>query len=126
MPDLTLDFTWYRDPKGYQLIPAKVPKLRPGQSILDVLANEIEPARIVCNSKERQSYRPLEIPNLAGRFINMARSEAGVLKFVEKFGPLTHDGLRGKGGVVPKIMDQAEAMVRYGTRGLGKFKAWIE
>ena len=56
----------------------------------------------------------------------MARSEAGVLKFVEKFGPLTHNGLRGKGEIVPEIMDQAEAMVRDGARGLGKFKAWIE
>ena len=40
MPDLTLDFTWYRDPKGYRLIPAKVPKLRPGQSILDLPARD--------------------------------------------------------------------------------------
>ena len=126
MPELTLDFTWYKDPKGYRLVPAKLPQLRPGQSLLDVPATGIEPARIFGKGGKLQSYRPLEIPNLVGRFIEMARSEAGVLKFVEKFGPLTHDGLRGKGEVVPEIMDQVEAMVRYGTRGLGKFKAWIE
>src|SRR5262249_19032374 len=126
MPDLALDFTWYRDPKGYRLIPAKIPKVRPGQSIMDVPASDIEPARIVRNGGELQSYRPLEIPNLVGRFINNATSEKGVLEFVEKFGPLTHGGLGNKGEIVPDVVDQAEAMVRYGTRGLGRFKAWIE
>jgi len=125
MPDLTFDFTWYRDLKGYRLIPAKLPPRRPGQSLLDVPSVGVEPARIVRNNGPLQTYRPLEIPNLVGRFINMARSEAGALEFVEKFGPLTIAGLRGKGEVVFEIMDEAAAMVRYGTRGLGKFKAWI-
>jgi hypothetical protein len=126
MPDLTLDFTWYKDTKGYRLVPAKVPKRRPGQSLLDVPSTEIEPARIVGRGGKLQSYRPLEIPGLVGRFFEMATSEKGVLEFVEKFGPLTHQGLRGKGEIVPEVVDQAKAMVRYGTRGLGKFEAWIE
>jgi len=126
MPDLTLDFKWYRDPKGHRLIPARFPKLRKGQSIMDAPMADIEPSRIVRNGGELQSYRPLEIHNLAGLFIKMARSETGVLEFVEKFGPLTSDGLRGKGEIVFEIIDQAEAMVRYGTKGLGRFKAWIE
>jgi hypothetical protein len=126
MADLTLDFTWYRDPKGYRLIPAKLPKRRSRQDLLDVPAIGIEPARIVGNGGKLQSYRPLEIHNLAGLFIRMARTEAGVLEFIEKFGPLTHAGLGSMGEIVPDIVDEAEAMVRYGTRGLGKFKAWIE
>jgi hypothetical protein len=126
MPDLTVDFKWYRDPKGYRLVAAKVP--RRGQSwreILDTPASEIAPARIVRNGGALQSYRPLEIPDLFDRFIRMARSENGVLEFVEKFGPLTVNGLRGKGEIVLDVMDQAKAMVRYGTRGLDKLTVSI-
>jgi hypothetical protein len=109
MPDLTLDFTWYRDPKGYRLVPAKLP--RRGQSIMDVPMGDIEPARVVRNRGPLQSYRPLDhFPALFDRFINTATSEAGVLAFVEKFGPLTHDGLRGRGDVVLDVIDQARAM----------------
>jgi hypothetical protein len=125
MPDLVIDFTWYRDPKGYELVPAKLPKLRPGQSILDAPSNGIEPARIVRNGDQLQSYRPLEMPNLVGEFIKMATSEAGVLEFVRMYGPLTHSGHRGKGEVVPEIIDQAKYMARYGSKGLNQLKAWI-
>jgi hypothetical protein len=126
MPDLTLDFTWYKDPKGYRLIPAKLPRWRPGQSPLDVPSIGIEPARIVRNGGALQSYRPLEhFPTLFDDFIRTATSEKGVLEFVEKFGPLTRGGL-GKGEIVPEVVDQARDMARYGTRGLGKLNAWIE
>jgi hypothetical protein len=108
MTELTLDFTWYKDPEGYRLIPAKVPKRREG---LDVPMTDIEPARIVRGGGRLQSYRPLEhFPKLFDRFINTATTENGVLQFVQKFGPLTHNGLRGKGDVVYEIMDQARAM----------------
>jgi hypothetical protein len=127
MPDLTFDFTWHKDPKGYRLVPAKLPRLRPGQSPLDVPSIGIEPARIVRNGGALQSYRPLEhFPALFDRFIRTATSEKGVLEFVEKFGPLTHDGLRGKGEIVLDVVDQARDMARYGGRGLGKLNAWIE
>ena len=110
MPDLTLDFTWFKDPKGYRLVPAKLPR-RPGQSINDVPMRDIEPARVVRNRGALQSYRPLEhFPALFDRFINTATSETGVLEFIKNFGPLTHDGLGGKGDVVPNIIDQARAM----------------
>jgi hypothetical protein len=125
MPDLTIDFTWYRDPKGYRLIPAKPSRLRPGQSILDVPMTEIAPARIVRNRGKLQSYRPLEIPDLFNRFTKMGASEAGVLKFIETYGPLTTGGLRGEGEIVLDVMDQAEAMGRYGTRGLDRLTVSI-
>jgi hypothetical protein len=125
MPDLTFDFTWYRDLKGYRLIPAKLPRRRSADP-LDLPSVGIEPARIVRNGGALQSYQPLEIPDLAGRFIQTARTEAGALEFVQTFGPLTRAGLGGRGEVVPEIMDEAAAMARYGTRGLGRFKGWIE
>ena len=114
MPDLTFDFTWYKDAKGYRLIPPKSPKRRPGQSILDASSgtSDIQPARIVRNGGALQSYRPLEVPRLFSRFINKAKSENGVLEFVERFAhrPLTHDGLHRNGDVVPAVIDQAENM----------------
>jgi hypothetical protein len=126
MPDLTFDFTWYRDLKGYRLIPAKLPRPRPGQSLLDVSPAGVEPARIVRNGGELQSYQPLDkFPNLFRQFIDMATSEKGVLEFINKFGPLSIQGLRGKGDVVPAIMDQAQAMIRPGTMQLNKLNASI-
>jgi hypothetical protein len=110
MPDLTFDFTWYKDAKGYRLIPPKSWKRRPGQSILDARMSDIQPARIVRNGGALQSYRPLEVPRLFSRFINKAKSENGVLEFVERFGPLTHDGLHRNGDVVPAVIEQAENM----------------
>ena len=125
MPDLDLDITWYKDPKGYRLIPARVPKLRPGQSALDVPSDEIA-ARIVRKGGALQSYRPLEIPNLVGRFISMATTENGVLKFVENFGPLTRSGLHGGGDVVPTVIDEAKRMSQPGaTPSFSKLNASI-
>ena len=126
MPELTLDFTWYKHPEG---LPPRSGEAAPAAAWAIALGRTGHWDRArpdFWEGREASIDRPLEIPNLVGRFIEMAKSEAGVLKFVEKFGPLTDDGLRGKGEVVPEIMDQVEAMVRYGTRGLGKFKAWIE
>ena len=109
MPELTFDFVWYKDQKGYRLIPAKPLKLRKGQSMLDVEAADIQPARIVRNGGKLERYQPLKIPNLFRKFIDV-RSDEDVLKFVNTFGPLTHHGLRGTGEIVPAIIDQAENM----------------
>jgi hypothetical protein len=112
MPELTLDFIWYKDANGYRLISAKPLRLRSGKSILDAKVGDIQPARIVRNGGSLQRYRPLEVfpPNLFKLFIDEASSEKGVLEFVRKFGPLTYDGLRGKGEVVPDVIDQARSM----------------
>ena len=97
MPDLTFDFVWYRDVKGYQLIPGKEPIRRRGQSVEEWLLNarldDIQPPRIVRKGGKLQRYRPLEIPDLFKRFITMARSPEGVSEFVETHGPLTRQGL---------------------------------
>jgi hypothetical protein len=149
MPDLKIDFTWFQDVKGYRLIPAKPLKLRPGQSILDAPARDIQPARIVRNGGALQTYRPFDMPReLFKDFINaaaldpmvkseedkalapMTRSQDGLLKFVERFGPLTYEGLKGRGDNVPDLIDAAEAMlqVRSGRifgRFLGKLDTMI-
>jgi hypothetical protein len=113
MPVLSFDFTWYRDPKGYRLIPAKPLALRKGQSIRDASPDDIQPARIVRNGGALQSYKPLVDEFLSSRVVEefmAAASEQGMLKFVEKFGPLTRDGLRGKGEIVSALIDQAKDM----------------
>lgn len=115
MPDLIFDFTWYKDPKGYRLIPTKPVKRKPGQSIgqalLDASPDDIHPSRIVRNGGALQSYRPLDkFPNLFRYFIGMPRSEKGVLEFIERYGPLTYDGLKGDGDHLQKVIDQAEEM----------------
>ena len=81
------------------------------QSILDVKSSDIQPARIVRNGGSLQSYRPLDkFPNLFRYFISIPKSESGVLEFVERFGPLTYDGLKRDGDVVPEVIDWAEEM----------------
>jgi hypothetical protein len=111
MPELVFDFTWYKDPKGYRLMPPKPLRLRSGQSILDANVADTQPARIVRNGGALQHYQPLNIPDLFRKFI-VVRSAEDVLRFVEKFGPLTHDGLRRSGDVVPAVIDQAESMAQ--------------
>jgi hypothetical protein len=111
MPDLTFDFTWFKDTKGYRLVPAKLQKRRPGVSFLDHASAAVAPARIVRNGGTLQSYRPLDdFDTLFRRFLKLAKSESGVLEFVENFGPLTYEGLKGKGDVVPQVIDWAEDM----------------
>jgi hypothetical protein len=128
MPDLIVeDFKWYKDPKGYRLVPARLGKQ---QSLMDTSFDDIEPARIVRNGGALQMYRPLNISDLFMRFTHLAKSEDGVLKFVQTYGPLTRDGL-GKGGdVAPAMIDEAENMaqaLRGGnvSRLMTKFNAWI-
>jgi hypothetical protein len=117
--DVTLDFTWYKDPKGYRLIPAKPLKLKP---VSDVLVSDIRPARIVRNGGALQSYRPFEIePRLHDQFLKLAKTESGVFKFVETFGPLTHEGLGTKGDVVLDIIKRANDMTRLLRGGIVAF-----
>jgi hypothetical protein len=113
MPDLTFDFTWYKHARGYRLIPAKPLPLRRGQSILDVQIEDFQPARIVPNGGPLQRYRPLdEFENLFEHFIRKAKSDGGVLEFINAFGPLTNDGLRRGGEVVPRMIEVAEQMAK--------------
>jgi hypothetical protein len=113
MPELSLDFKWYRDLKGYRFIEAKPVPLRRGQSILDVpfRGDWSEFARIVRKGGKLQSYRPLDVSSkLFKIFIDKAKTESGVYDFVTKYGPLTYEGLKGGGEIVRELMDRAEDM----------------
>jgi hypothetical protein len=110
MPDLMLEFTWYRDPKGYRLIPAKPVPLKPGQSILNAPLGDIRPARIVRKGGQLQSYQPLKIEDLFERFVDLCGSDEGVKKFVETYGPLTHQGIREEGEIIDEVKRQAKEM----------------
>jgi len=111
---LSLDFTWYRDPKGYRLVPATPIPRRPGQDVLDVRvrSKDIQPARIVCNGGKLQSYRPLEAgyPKPIVAYFLDVKNEKDLLDFIRRFGPLTLDGLRKNGDVVLDMIDEAKEM----------------
>lgn len=89
-----IDFAWTRDPKGYRFTDSK--PLR----------------RLVRNGPDRSS---VPCPALRGEefriFASIATSDAGLLDFVERFGPLTWDGLDAtRGDIVVLVMDNARAM----------------
>ena len=87
-----IEFTWYRDEKGYYLLP-ETPRA---------------PARIVGKGGSRQPYRPLEIPTLFRRFAKIQKTPTGVLGFIEEFGLLSFDGENGE--KVSTIIEWAEIM----------------
>lgn len=71
-----------------------------------------EPARIVRKGGTLQAYRPLDLyPGLASAFVTLTKTPAGLLDFIQKFGPLTHFGLDPKEGeLVGELLDQRRQM----------------
>lgn len=66
--------------------------------------------RIRAKGAALDPYRPLdEFPDLYERFAKI-KSEADAIKFVRAYGPLTCDGLNGKGDTIFLIQRQAESM----------------
>jgi hypothetical protein len=111
MSDLTFDFTWYRHARGYRLIEAKpIPRKR-GQSLSDATFGDIQSARIVPVGGTLLRYRPLdEYDTLFEQFVREAKDETGLLAFMNKFGPLTNDGLRKGREVAWEIIEEAKSM----------------
>ena len=129
MPEFQIVFTWYKDPKGYRLVYGRPFKESPApaaearrwayhpdrdfERILNLTPDDIEAGigRIVRNGGALERYQPLAvIPDLFTQFINKGKSDEGVLAFVKTYGPLTFEGLKGKGDHVPKMMDHAQEM----------------
>jgi hypothetical protein len=111
MPDLTFDFTWYKHARGYRLIEAKPMPRKRGQSLSDATFGDVQPARIVPIGGPLVPYRPLdEYDTLFEQFVREAKDEAGLLAFMNKFGPLTNDGLRKGGEVALEIIEEAKSM----------------
>jgi hypothetical protein len=89
-PDIILrDFTWFRDPRGYRL-------------------GDVSGAHRVCRSgASPEVYRPFEHENVLGEFGSI-QSPDGLLDFVQKFGPLTEEGMdESKGENVATALEQA-------------------
>jgi hypothetical protein len=116
MAQLFIDFEWKVDSNGYRLLdalPAGPPKTnvdpfgRPLESFLD--GDLGKPQRIVRRGGRLVTYRPLEqIDSLFKRFAKVADAQ-GLLRFVEKFGPLTKRGYDDFESVEP-MLEQAANM----------------
>jgi hypothetical protein len=99
MTPVIIEFDWVRDPKGYRLVEG------------------VRSARVIRNGKghspeDFEHCRPLSSTDSAYRvFANIATTPAGVLKFVQQFGPLTADGWDPKqGDDVRSAISNAEHM----------------
>jgi hypothetical protein len=116
-----IDFEWRRDPAGYELRVSGAPlsiaaSHGEGSTILSAsprinLALS-RPQRIVRRGGTLQSYRPLDTfgSRLPRLFADAATPEA-VLKFVERFGPLTRDGFdQNRGDEVATVIAHAKQM----------------
>ena len=105
MTTIHIDLTWYVDTKGYQ------PKN----------------GRLVPNGGKLRAYRPLDnFPTLFGIFIDQCRTQEGVVKFVNMFGPLNTSpgnlittrvlglpGFMGAGGdSIREVIQQAKLMAK--------------
>jgi hypothetical protein len=105
-----VDFTSYVDRAGYELIPDRTPRLRPGQTWLDRKASDIQPARIVGKGGKRLRRRLDNYPQLFSNFAGIKTQEE-LLAFVAEHGPLTQRITGGwEGDVVPKLLRQAKMM----------------
>jgi hypothetical protein len=133
MASLEIDFEWYLDPEGYQLLAAEEPKPVTSRNALGAIMRgeftvsqvafppwlasqpvSLKPERIVRHGGDLQPYRPLQrFDSLFQIFANSGTSADGVLHFIERFGPLTQTGLDPKvGEPVSLVISHAEAMSR--------------
>jgi hypothetical protein len=120
-----VDFRWFRDPfesgwhltKGVPALPVPTgpvdPREEAGTLALAIYTVGVprQPARIVYRGNGLQPYRPLDhFPRkLFETFSNVASSE-DLLTFVKRFGPLTHEGIDGRGDNVEHVLPHARQM----------------
>jgi hypothetical protein len=89
-----IDFTWTLDPKGYRLTESK--------PLRRVVRNGPNGSEVPCRPLNGDEFRI---------FASIATSDAGVLDFVQRFGPLTWDGWdASKGDILELVMHHARAM----------------
>ncbi len=101
-------FTWWRerDPRNYEVVEGR----ESGRPLLDAAPTSIDPTRIKPNRKCLDRYRPLdEFQTLWERFARIEKREDAV-EFVRAYGPLSREGLRGKGDAIVDILLEAESM----------------
>ena len=113
----TIDFTLWRDQRGYMLLPkAPLPPRRAGQSRFDRILNTPTNCfsdRIVGRGGPLVPYKSIsKIPDLFKIFAKISRTPKGVLVFISNYGPFTHAGIAGRGDQVLTIINQAEEMTK--------------
>lgn len=123
MPSLLIDFEWWRDRKGYRLLPKVSPE--PIEPLMHPMFNKLvpptlaqialsqKPERIVRRGGSLESYRPLDrYETLYSFYAKNAQSADGLLAFIKKFGPLTESGLKDleNGDEIPFLLGHARRM----------------
>src|SRR5215471_8979725 len=116
MPELRIDFEWWRDPKGYRRADLdrevrsrdRVAFTPTGISIGSKL---VEKPLIKRRGGKLQAYRPLELfPKLYGQFARINTPEQ-LMEFVERFGPLTNEGRDPRAGdPIGPLLEQSSSM----------------
>jgi hypothetical protein len=115
MAVVDIDFEWKRSTKGYRVVASK---RREPQLVYHPLGIRVTPSfvvdtplRIVPRRGKLEVYRP-SLDDLSRIFVATVKTKTReVLNFVEKFGPLTDDGLNPKiGESTYEALVHAEAM----------------
>ena len=135
MARLHIEFEWSRDPAGYRMGPAEIgahvayhaPKHRPARRLpvlrgqwglaytplgIRVLhGGDPKPLHIRRQGGDLVPYRPLDVFDSLFEIFARLRTDDDVLYFVERFGPLTPDGLDAqKGELVDGVLAHADTM----------------
>jgi hypothetical protein len=123
-----IEFTWWRalDRRDYEVIKATAPDrnrewttLGPFEDPLIIAVRPLVAADFswikVKKGAAMERYHPLKVQDLWKQFSNIRDWEQGI-EFVEKYGPLTRQGLEGKGDVIERINGEAAEM-RHNIRG---------
>jgi hypothetical protein len=110
LTDILIDFEWWKDPAGYRLIGKQQPANLVGELTSDELRSSFlardwgSPARIVPKSGKRKSFRPLKKPKDLFNAFKGITTDQDVLQFIQRFGPLTKDGLETDRGELVKTV----------------------
>jgi hypothetical protein len=119
MSDDLIEFEWWRDAAGYRLtqmdVVAELPNVKTDTLVWWAATPEADSGmRIVRMGGDLKPYRPMVVPMTSVLFIMFAKyvnQPSTVLAFIERFGPLTRDGLNPEiGESVTKILNHADAM----------------
>src|SRR5262249_52231595 len=107
--EIEISFGWWRERNQRDYVIKGDPRKRSiSERVHEILRNDIP--HIVAKGVALDPYRPLdEFPDLYGRFMDI-RSADDAIKFVRTFGPLTLEGMRGKGESIRQIEGQARGM----------------
>jgi hypothetical protein len=125
MTVFSVGLTWQRDKRGYRLLAAEPDRPESRKTILGWSGR---PARICRQGGDLVAYEPMsKFPDLYLTFARSVTSPETLLGFVEKYGPLTAEGLQvERGDYVDEVLGQARAMrqlLETTTRGWARVKA---